>query len=612
MEPSSSYKTKLARRKKKYAAMLLKETGLHEVHKSKFLLICNTGLVSGSTAEDVLELFSQYCSVQNILMVPGKSYCFVQCSDENEAENAHNAINAKLSLPGVNGPLYLLYSESMPQQDSKINFHYRPDGLILIDDFISGTEEQLLLDMVHDDFKNTSNTLKHRLVRHYGYEFDYNTNNVNKSNKCEDIPSKYSFLIERIQNHEKLKNWVPNQITINCYQPGQGIPFHVDTHSAFDDYILSLSIGSDIVMEFKNAQERCSLLLQRKSLLIMSDASRYVWSHGIVPRKYDIIENDAKLTTQARGERISFTFRRIRDGDSCNCDFVDNCDSKKKNQPCGSLEIGDDVASKLERTHVHEVYDEIANHFSETRHKPWPNVESFIRSFLPGSIFIDVGCGNGKYLGLNASAYQMGCDRNVKLAQECFKKGFEALICDCLELPFRSNVTDYCICIAVIHHLATESRRIRAIQEIIRILRPGGQALIYVWAKNQLKDEKSSNYLKINRNKDFAAGKVIEDTRSVEFKTSIENADEINGEKKTDVNISLPVHVNRTQFKHEDMLVPWKLKQKQDESEVPTFLRFYHVFSEGELESLCKRIPGNRVMKSYYDQGNWCVILEKL
>lgn len=54
-----------------------------------------------------------------------------------------------------------------------------------------------------------------------------------------------------------------------------------------------------------------------------------------------------------------------------------------------------------------KVYDEIANHFSETRHKPWPNVENFIRSFLPGSIFIDVGCGNGKYLGLNASIYQV-------------------------------------------------------------------------------------------------------------------------------------------------------------------------------------------------------------
>ena len=81
----------------------------------------------------------------------------------------------------------------------------------------------MLLDMVHDDFRNTSSTLKHRLVRHYGYEFDYNTNNVNKNNTCEAIPFKYSFLIQRIQSHDKLENWIPNQLTINCYQPGQGI-----------------------------------------------------------------------------------------------------------------------------------------------------------------------------------------------------------------------------------------------------------------------------------------------------------------------------------------------------------------------------------------------------
>lgn len=196
----------------------------------------------------------------------------------------------------------------------------------------------------------------------------------------------------------------------------------------------------------------------------------------------------------------------------------------------------------------------------------------------------------------------------MKLTQECFKKGFEALRCDCLELPFRSDAADCCISIAVIHHLATESRRFRAIQEIVRILRPGGQALIYVWAKNQLKDEKSSNYLKTNKNKDLSSGKVCDNIRSVEFN----NIKEANGEKNTDFSISLPVHVNRTQFKHEDMLVPWKLKQKSDESEVPTFLRFYHVFSEGELESLCEQIPNITVIKSYYDQGNWCVILEKM
>jgi len=41
------------------------------------------------------------------------------------------------------------------------------------------------------------------------------------------------------------------------------------------------------------------------------------------------------------------------------------------------------------------------------------------------------------------------------------------------------------ISIAVIHHFSTDSLRIQAIEEIYRILRIGGKALIYVWAYEQ-------------------------------------------------------------------------------------------------------------------------------
>ena len=84
----------------------------------------------------------------------------------------------------------------------------------------------------------------------------------------------------------------------------------------------------------------------------------------------------------------------------------------------------------------------------------------------------------------------------------------------------------------------------------------------------------------------------------------------------------LTVHVNRTQFRDQDLLVPWQLKVKSADktqaegSEETTkgdlFHRFYHVFRQGELEAMCKRISGCMVTKSYYDQGNWCILLEKL
>jgi hypothetical protein len=43
--------------------------------------------------------------------------------------------------------------------------------------------------------------------------------------------------------------------------------------------------------------------------------------------------------------------------------------------------------------------------------------------------------------------------------------------------------------------------------------------------------------------------------------------------------------------------------------------RFYHVFKHGELERLIeeasKTIVGSKLVKSYYDHGNWCAIVQK-
>ncbi len=55
-------------------------------------------------------------------------------------------------------------------------------------------------------------------------------------------------------------------------------------------------------------------------------------------------------------------------------------------------------ACQLEQEHVHKVYNDIAHNFSDTRHKPWPRVVDFLRSFSSGSLILDVGCGNGKYM----------------------------------------------------------------------------------------------------------------------------------------------------------------------------------------------------------------------
>ena len=53
---------------------------------------------------------------------------------------------------------------------------------------------------------------------------------------------------------------------------------------------------------------------------------------------------------------------------------------------------------------------------------------------------------------------------------------------DSLKLPLRANICDAFICIAVIHHFSNEDIRNKAIEEMIRVTKVGGEGLIYVWA----------------------------------------------------------------------------------------------------------------------------------
>lgn len=79
-------------------------------------MVCNAGLVSGIKQETIVDVFSEYC-IQQVVMVPGKSYSFVELMNDEFTSQAINKINGKLILPEVRGPLYLL-----PVEKSKMIF----------------------------------------------------------------------------------------------------------------------------------------------------------------------------------------------------------------------------------------------------------------------------------------------------------------------------------------------------------------------------------------------------------------------------------------------------------------------------------------------------------
>ncbi|KAF9138083.1 tRNA methyltransferase, has a role in tRNA modification [Linnemannia schmuckeri] len=145
----------------------------------------------------------------------------------------------------------------------------------------------------------------------------------------------------------------------------------------------------------------------------------------------------------------------------------------------------DMTPEEKEQQYVHSVYQAIAPHFSATRYKPWPVVEEFLKTMPAGYVGADVGCGNGKYIGVNDKLFMVGSDRSSNLICICGERGHEAMVCDGLALPYRPQFFDFAISIAVIHHFISPERRVAAIEEILRIVRVGGRVLIFVWALEQ-------------------------------------------------------------------------------------------------------------------------------
>lgn len=225
------------------------------------------------------------------------------------------------------------------------------------------------------------------------------------------------------------------------------------------------------------------------------------------------------------------------------------------------MELAEGLApEKYEEQHVHEVYEQIASHFSSTRYKPWPIVESFLQSLGPGTIGLDVGCGNGKYLNVNRDVFIVGSDRSSNLVKiAAHHQPHAAVVADTLALPHQFGRFDFAISIAVVHHLSTPERRREAVGAILECLHGKGQALIYVWALEQ--------------------------------KNSRRGWDEGH---------------------EQDVMVPWVMKSgkknpNEDGSTEKTFQRYYHLYRSGELEADIRSV-GGEVIESGYEKDNWWAI----
>jgi alkylated DNA repair dioxygenase AlkB len=178
-------------------------------------------------------------------------------------------------------------------------------GLALYPDFISHAEEGDLLGIL--DAQAWRGDLQRR-VQHYGYRYDYKARQVTPDLYLGPLPSWLQDLAERLA-HSGFFSDLPDQVIVNEYLPGQGIAPHIDCVPCFGGVIASLSLGSDVVMDFGRPEgsEKISHHLPARSLVVMTGPARYHWQHGIAKRKTDVV-NGQKIPRQ---RRVSLTFRCV-------------------------------------------------------------------------------------------------------------------------------------------------------------------------------------------------------------------------------------------------------------------------------------------------------------
>lgn len=210
--------------------------------------------------------------------------------------------------------------------------------------------------------------------------------------------------------------------------------------------------------------------------------------------------------------------------------------------------------AKIERRHVFDFYNKVADHFSQTRHKTWPAISGFVHSLSPKSKVLDSGCGNGKNILIRDDLEWTGIDTSIELLKICRGRDISNLVLsDTRVLPFKDNSFDYTISVAVLHHIFAPEDRLKACSEMVRVTKPGGRIFIQVWQNTGVSDTK---FIPI---------------------------DNSNG----------------------DYFVTWKNKER-------VLKRYYHLFNESEIDGLINKLDGIVLEDKFVEAKNWVFILKKL
>ncbi|CAG8501896.1 6873_t:CDS:2 [Acaulospora colombiana] len=284
--------------------------------------VCSGG-VGSVTTEQLSQTFSSFDGYTELRLMHGKPYSFVLFGSASAALFVRNSLHEK-PCELLNGKVIFIEFVNLNQQNFMrqiaVSDKKNISGLYLSEEFVSKEFEEDILENIYA----TAGWIpvQHRKALHYGHSFDYDSNQVGSTSP--EFPHYMDSLLDKLK---ECYPFVPEmeQLTVQCYPVGTGIPPHIDCHSSFGEYIVALSLGSPVIMEFKDVKSGnvVNIDLPNRSLLVLSGEARYAWSHSIRARKSDQLESGQ---VRRRGQRVSLTLRTINPEKICKCSWLDFCD----------------------------------------------------------------------------------------------------------------------------------------------------------------------------------------------------------------------------------------------------------------------------------------------
>jgi len=142
---------------------------------------------------------------------------------------------------------------------------------------------------------------------------------------------------------------------------------------------------------------------------------------------------------------------------------------------------------------VKDVFNQIAPSWYNFRHRSIFKSElANLATRWGGGRLLNLGCAHGPdFLPFKRDFELYGVDlakEMLRFARKYFQK-FDLKVhlaaADVRELPYPDNTFDHAISVATYHHIKGKTDKLAALQELKRVLKPGGEALVTVWNRWQ-------------------------------------------------------------------------------------------------------------------------------